>query len=64
MRGLSIWHIIVLAILCAILVIPMAKIMNRAGWSGWLALIYPIPIAGLILLWVFAFTRWPALDTP
>jgi hypothetical protein len=62
MGGLSIWDLIVLAFVASILIIPFAKIMSRAGWSGWMALLFPIPIVGVILLWSFAFSRWPALD--
>ena len=40
-------------------IIPFSKILRRAGWSGWLSLLMLIPLANLILLWVFAFGRCP-----
>jgi uncharacterized membrane protein YhaH (DUF805 family) len=58
-------HIIII-LLCFLVIfpvvlIPISKILRRAGWSGWLCLLYLIPIANLILLWVFAFGDWPTL---
>ena len=48
-------------VILAIFLIPLAKIFSRAGRSPWLALLFPVPIVGIILLWGFAFGRWPAL---
>lgn len=33
----------------------------RAGYSSWWALLGLFPPVGVVLLWVFAFSRWPAL---
>jgi hypothetical protein len=49
----------VVLILSLITLIPISKILRRAGWSGWLSLLFFIPLANLIFLWVFAFGRWP-----
>jgi hypothetical protein len=52
--------LIFLAII-AVFLIPAARIVSKAGYSGWLGLLWLIPIANIVLLWVFAFSRWPAL---
>jgi hypothetical protein len=49
-------------ILGAIAVIPFFQIFRRTGRSGWWALLMFIPIVNIVVLWVLAFTRWPALD--
>ena len=42
--------------------VPVASILHRAGRSRWWMLIAFIPLLNLIGLWVFAFSRWPAVD--
>ena len=57
------WHWIMAAampLLLLILVgIPVAGILHRAGRSRWWTILALVPLANLIGLWVFAFTRWP-----
>lgn len=36
-----------------------ARIVQRAGYSRWLALFILFPILNLVLIWVFAFAKWP-----
>jgi len=38
-----------------------ARILHKAGYSGWWSLLALIPAANLVMLWVFAFSDWPAL---
>jgi len=61
MGSLSIWHWIVVVILAAIWLVPAAKILNKAGYSGWWCLLLLIPLVNIIVYWVFAFARWPNL---
>ncbi len=65
MGSLSIWHwLIVLAmfsIVPAAVVVPIAKILTKAGYSGWWVICFLIPGLGFVAMWVFAFSRWPAL---
>ena len=46
-----------------ILAIPViaffALVVRKAGYSGWWVLLGFVPIVGLVMLWVFAFSRWP-----
>lgn len=62
MGALSIWHIVILLAVVFVMVYPIARILQRAGWSGWLSILWLIPIVNIIMLWVFAFGRWPTLE--
>ncbi len=60
MGGLSIWHWSIVFLLLfgqSVIYIPAVR---KAGFSGWWAVLATVPIVGLILLWVFAYARWPA----
>ncbi len=59
MGSMSIAHWLIVALYIAILVLPVAKILSKAGFSGWWSLLAVVPIVNLICLWVFAFVRWP-----
>jgi uncharacterized membrane protein YhaH (DUF805 family) len=37
------------------------KILNKAGYSGWYSLLVIIPLVGFIMMWVFAFLKWPVI---
>ena len=38
--------------------IPYWKIFGKAGFSPWLALLMIVPLANVIVLWIFAFSPW------
>ena len=46
-----------------LLIVPVVQIVRKAGYSGWwvlFAIVFSfIPLLNLILLWIFAFARWP-----
>lgn len=42
----------------AIVIVPMWFICKKAGFSPWLSLLNIIPLGGLVLLYVLAFTEW------
>ncbi len=44
-----------------LIVLPVALIVGKAGYSRAWALLAFIPIVNLIALWLFAFAKWPAL---
>ena len=46
------------------LLIPMQQIIARAGHSRWWTLLFFVPIANWIALWILAYGHWPALDKP
>jgi len=60
--GLSIWHILIYLGVLVIVIIPVAHILRRTGFSPWLAILYVVPIVGWILVWIFAYSRWPKVD--
>lgn len=37
------------------------KILLKAGLDGWWTLILLVPVVNIIMIWVFAFCRWPNL---
>jgi len=57
------WHwimpIVMPLLIIALVGIPVANILYRAGRSRWWTILGFIPFLNLIGLWVFAFTRWP-----
>ena len=51
-----------LIVLMTLFVLWLAtKILEKAGLAKTWALCLLIPIANIIMLWVFAFTHWPNL---
>jgi len=56
--------LIVLVLFFVIFLVPIAKILSKAGYSGAWCLIWFVPIVNIIMLWVFAFADWPALRKP
>jgi bacteriorhodopsin len=56
--------LVVAGVFYALIIIPVARIMRRAGRSSYWSILALIPVVSFIGLWVFAFTRWPALDGP
>jgi len=49
-------------IVAVIAVIPIWKIVAKAGYSGAWSLLMFVPLVNLIMLWVFAFSTWPVLS--
>lgn len=40
------------------------RIVAKAGFSGWWSLILLVPILNFVMIWLFAFKPWPAVDGP
>lgn len=59
MGSFSIWHWLVLLILLVpyLFFIPAVK---KTGFSGWWVVPAAIPLVGLVILWVWAYARWPS----
>jgi len=60
MGAWSIWHWIVVLLL----VLPLwffSRAVGKAGFSPWWVLLAIVPIVNIIMLWVFAYAKWPAL---
>ncbi|RRN64655.1 hypothetical protein [Caulobacter sp. 602-1] len=52
-------HWIIVLVVVATYIIPVAQILRRTGFSGWLAVLALIPLVNLVLFWIFAFAPWP-----
>jgi hypothetical protein len=44
-------------------VIAAAAIVRKAGYSGWWILVAPVPLLNVVMLCIFAASRWPVLRT-
>jgi hypothetical protein len=61
------WHwllgLMIPMVAIVLLGVPVANILHRTGHSRWWTVLAYIPLVNLICLWVFAFGRWPAVDS-
>jgi hypothetical protein len=62
--GLALFFLALELTFLVLFVIAWVKILNKAGYSGAWVLIGLIPFVNMIMFFVFAFSRWPALDRP
>lgn len=60
--GISIWHLIAYTVIGALIVLIYGRILIKAGYSRWLSLVLLVPLINLIMIWVFAFSKWPNLE--
>ena len=52
------------AVILLAMVLPIARILRRAGYRRIWCIIVIVPLVNLVALWVFAYARWPTLDKP
>ncbi len=57
--GISIWQLIIILFIILIPLLIFRPIAKKAGYSGWWALVMVIPLVNLVMIWVFAFAKWP-----
>ncbi len=50
-----------LAVMASI-VVAWAHILRKAGYSAWWVFIGFVPVANIVMFFVFAYTRWPVED--
>ncbi|CAG2332594.1 MULTISPECIES: hypothetical protein [Burkholderia] len=62
MEHFTAWQLIVSLVLVAVVIYPYVRIVRRTGLSGWWILTMFVPVLNFVMLWVFAFARWPAVD--
>ena len=55
--SISEWLFVIIIFLTNLLFIPAVK---KAGFSGWWVALSLVPVVGLVLLWVFAYSKWPS----
>ena len=49
-------------VFAALIIVPFWVIFAKAGFPRWLSLLMVVPLANLIMLYVFAFSAWPSLE--
>ncbi len=53
---------ILLIIALTVFVLYLAgRILEKAGFSWKMAVVLLIPVVNIVMLWAFAFTKWPNL---
>ena len=57
--SIGIWQVLMLLFYVLIFIVPIAKIVSKAGFSKWLSVLAIIPLINVVFLWVFAFVSWP-----
>jgi hypothetical protein len=58
--GISIAQLITILLIILVPLFIFRPIAKKAGYSGWWALAMLIPLVNIIIIWVFAFSKWPA----
>jgi hypothetical protein len=56
------WYALVLWLLLALGLWMTARVLIRAGYAPWWALLLLVPLFYIIGIWIFAFARWPRID--
>ena len=60
--GISIWSLLLILVVFFLLLLPVLvcdPVAKKAGYSRWWALIMCLPVANVIMVWFFAFSKWP-----
>ncbi|MFO7324334.1 MAG: hypothetical protein DIU62_001335 [Pseudomonadota bacterium] len=55
--GAAAW--IFLLICLVVYLVPVWRIVSKAGFNGAFSLLSLVPIVNIVMLWVFAFIDWP-----
>lgn len=61
MGSLSIWQWLVILFSALVLMVPACLIARKAGYHWAYGVLYGVPVIGIIVLWVFACSKWPAI---
>jgi uncharacterized membrane protein YhaH (DUF805 family) len=40
------------------------RVFRKAGRNGWWSILLLVPVLNIVVVWVFAFVRWPVLEAP
>jgi hypothetical protein len=57
--GFGLFQLLFVLAYILVFMVPVWKIVSKAGYSGAWSLLALIPLLNIIMLWVFAFARWP-----
>lgn len=59
MSSFGMWHWLIILVWLAVFIVPAWRIVGKAGFPGAFALLAVIPLVNVVMLWVFAFVKWP-----
>lgn len=59
---IPLWTWPVLWLVLALALWMTARILIKAGFAPWWALLLVVPVVYVVGLWLFAFLRWPRID--
>jgi predicted PurR-regulated permease PerM len=59
MHGYGFGHWVFFAVMVAVVLYPVGRILRRLGLSPFWSVLALIPFVNLISLWVLAFSEWP-----
>lgn len=59
MTGYGLVHLLFFAVMVAVILYPLGRILNRIGVSPFWSVLVFFPLVNLIALWVLAFSDWP-----
>jgi hypothetical protein len=54
-------ELILILVMASVIVVPFWRIFSKAGFPGALSLLMFIPLVNLVMIFVLAFSEWPAL---
>jgi predicted PurR-regulated permease PerM len=57
--GYDLSHWLMFAIIVAVVLYPLGRILNRVGYSPFWSVLALFPFVNLLALWVLAFSDWP-----
>jgi hypothetical protein len=58
--AIGIWELAILSALFSIFV--FGNIAKKAGFTRWFGLLVLVPLVNILVIWIFAFAKWPAVD--
>jgi hypothetical protein len=59
MPMVAFFDLVGLAMILALVIYPIGRILRRIGWNPWLSLLWLVPGVNIVMLWVLAFGYWP-----
>jgi hypothetical protein len=63
MAGFGFGHWVIFAVMMAVVLNPIGRILDRIGLSPFWCVLVLIPLVNLIALWALAFADWPKKGT-
>jgi hypothetical protein len=64
MAGYGLGHWVIFAVMVAVFLYPIGRILGRIGLSPFWSVLALIPLVNLVALWFLAFIDWPGRKKP